>query len=338
LLFRFTKRKERTMSKLKIGLVGAAALVAFAIPAAAMAQSSGDEALANEPTTTQGESVDVESPMPEAKTLVMCEDVEVVFDEQVKDLSADEIAEINADNELLANALREAGIDVTTETDELGVTYPKWSDADDEAAWAILDRFFDDKYGVLTSVKVVDLDDIDLEPADLAFLNEEADALAAHLDAAGFAYTVQTDDLGVRWIEWDFGDEAANEAAKQFFSERYGDFEECQLPQEVIDEINAEGRDLAQALSDAGIAVTMVAEGDGITYPEWAEADDVAAEAVLEQFFGERYGDWKEVEVDLDFGSLKFDDLSDGLGELEERLVESGSGVVRVTVGDEPNA
>ena len=88
-------------------------------------------------------------------------------------------------------------------------------------------------------------------------------------------------ESGVTFPEWDETDEAANAVADAFFEERYGD---CKLPPEVIEEINAEGKELAAALDEAGVSYELVTGPDGVTYPEWA---DDAGDEVAEQFFGE---------------------------------------------------
>ncbi len=56
----------------------------------------------------------------------------------------------------------------------------------------------------------------------LDLVNEEAMALAEHLENAGIEHEVVTGPMGVVWVEWDFSDPAANEAVEEFIIENGG--------------------------------------------------------------------------------------------------------------------
>jgi len=121
-------------------------------------------------------------------------------------------------------------------------------------------------------------------------LNAETDALAAHLDAAGVTYTVVDED-GLRYLDWDFDDEAASDAVDSFYDGLYGDLDldADEMSQELIDELNAETDALAAHLDAAGVVYTIVDEG-GLRYLDWDYDNEAATEAV-EAFYSARYGD-----------------------------------------------
>jgi hypothetical protein len=56
----------------------------------------------------------------------------------------------------------------------------------------------------------------------LDLVNEEAMALAEHLENAGIEHEVVTGPMGGVWVEWDFSDPAANEAVEEFIIENGG--------------------------------------------------------------------------------------------------------------------
>jgi len=126
-------------------------------------------------------------------------------------------------------------------------------------------------------------------------LNADTDALAAHLDGAGVAYTV-VDENGLRYLDWDFDDEAANDVVDAFYDALYGDMDldADEMPQELIDEVNAETDGLAAHLDAAGVVYTIVDEG-GLRYLDW-DFDDEAANDAVDAFYSARYGDEEATE------------------------------------------
>ena len=176
----------------------------------------------------------------------------------------------------------------------------------------------------------------------IAEINAEGADLAAALDAAGVAYQMVADDVGITYPQWDESDPAANETVEQYYADKFGDlfgfgifedfdfdfdfdFDEnldfgfdMDLPEEAIAEINAEGADLAAVLDAAGIAHEMVTDDVGITYPQWDESDPAANEAV-EQYYADKFGELPfqgifdgifDEGFTFDFG-MDFDALSD---------------------------
>jgi len=59
----------------------------------------------------------------------------------------------------------------------------------------------------------------------IEMLNQEAVELAAHLDLAGIAYEIVEGPMGETWVEWDFADDAANQAVEEFYAGREDPFE-----------------------------------------------------------------------------------------------------------------
>ncbi|NNC74528.1 MAG: hypothetical protein HKN93_03340 [Acidimicrobiia bacterium] len=222
----------------------------------------------------------------------MCLDLhedDFFFDEE---LSQEEIDEINAEGASLAAAFDVAGISYEMVTEDVGITYPEW-DWEDDAANEVADEFYSDLYGD------DEWFDEELPQEVIDDINAEGAALAAAFDAAGISYEMVTEDVGISYPEWDWEDDAANEIADGFYEDLYGDEEwfDEELPQEVIDEINAEGAALAEALNAAGISYEMVTDEMGVTYPEW-DWEDPAAEAVVDEFFTDLFGDWEDEFID----------------------------------------
>lgn len=172
------------------------------------------------------------------------------------ELTDADMADLQADEHALAAHLDGLGIEHTYE--ELaftGLRFVEW-DVDDEAANQAVADFWAERFP--------------LSPEDVALLNEEADGLAAHLDAAGIAYTVETAPDGVREVVWD--DEAA--AAEAAVDEYHA------LTPEEIAELNAEADALAAHLTTAGIEHTITTDPDGSRWVEWDDEDEAANIAV----------------------------------------------------------
>ena len=263
-------------TRTKVALAVAGLLVAMSATAIATAQSPGEPAPAE--TVPAAEA-------PEAAVVDEGQvDGEDLKDEDLKDeecfgffgeeLDAELIDEINAEGAALAEAFDAAGIAYEMVTDDEGVTFPEW-DESDEAANAVADELFDELDAEFVK---------DLPPEVIEEINAEGAALADAFDAAGIAYEMVTEPGGISYPEWDWEDEAANEIADEFYDKVWVDdeieFLEEDLPPEVIEELNAEGAALAEALDAAGVAYTLETDELGITYPEWeGEAGDEVAEA-----------------------------------------------------------
>ncbi len=106
--------------------------------------------------------------------------------------TAEELAEINAETEALAEHLRGLGFEVTVETDEFGFTYVDF-ESEDEALFAAMDDF----YRQLFADEIAGWSD-----EEKAEWNAEIDEWVAELAAEGI--TVETEEIapGVYDIVW----------------------------------------------------------------------------------------------------------------------------------------
>jgi len=139
----------------------------------------------------------------------------------------------------------------------------------------------------------------EITPEDIAAMNADEDALAAYLTSKGISHTMTTDEDGYRWVEWDYEDEAANDAVDAFWAQRYP------LTAEEIRDINADEDALAAYLQAHGIAYTVEQNADGTHSTVWDEEDD-AANAAVDAFYEERYPSEESelVEVEIDEAEL----------------------------------
>ena len=154
--------------------------------------------------------------------------------------------------------------------------YVIW-DYDDDRANEVADGVFTELYG-----------DEELDADEIAMIDAETVGLGAAFDAAGISYVVTHDnDLGVRFIDWDYGDDHANEVADQVYEDLYGDefHDDCfdEPSAEELAEWQAVGDELEERLEAEGIAFEIGEDAFGLRFPEWDEADDERAFAILEE-------------------------------------------------------
>jgi hypothetical protein len=134
----------------------------------------------------------------EGVTVAGPEDEGTSADECSREITPEEIATMQADEDALAAYLDGLGIEHRmVDLGVLGVRTVEW-DTGDPAANEAVEDFWDGRDP--------------MPPADVAVYNEHEEALAAHFDAVGIAYTVDTDPDGARTVEWDYDDPAANAA------------------------------------------------------------------------------------------------------------------------------
>ena len=262
----------------KLAIVFGGLIVAMSATAVAMAQSPIDPP-ATEPETKAPDGHGAKC-------------FGVVEGEFEGELPQELLDELNGEGQALAEAFDAAGIDYQLGTDDEGVTFPEW-DKSDAAANQVAEDFFES--GVEKGFFTTDV--MDLPPELVEELNAEGQELADALDAAGMSYEMVTDPAGVAFPEWDWDDEAANEVAEQFLGTKHGECDDIilsdidmDLPQDFIDEINADGAALAAALDAAGVSYELITDDHGVTFPEWDPSDE-AANAVAEEFFGELKGE-----------------------------------------------
>lgn len=250
--------------------------------------------------------------------------------------SADEVAEMNAETDALVTFMADAGFTLTLETDEFGITYPVFSDADEsnDALWDAMDAFYVERYG--------DLDEWQPSADEIAEMNTETTDLVAFLADAGFTVDVETDAAGFTYpifTEADEANDALWQAVDAFYTERYGDldiedadFGDWQPTADEIAEMNAETTDLVAYLADAGFTVEVETDDLGFTYPVFTEADDTndALWQAVDAFYSDRYGDM-DFGDDSDLGDIDFGDVLcdiDEPGMIGSGLVgEAGDGV-----------
>ncbi len=161
-------------------------------------------------------------------------------------LPAEELERIREENAGLIAALEAAGIAFEVVTEEGGYEWVEW-DYEDPAAQEVVDAYFSELYGDEWLGEDCYGEGEEWIPSDedLAAANEEVAAMTAALDEAGVAYTVEEDDNGWRWVEYDYEDPAAMEALDALWMAQSAEF---------AAEIAADLDRLAEAFEAAGIA------------------------------------------------------------------------------------
>jgi hypothetical protein len=195
-------------------------------------------------------------------------------------IPAEELDRIRTENDGLAAALDAAGVTYTRQTDDAGWESVVW-DYEDPAAQAAVDAY----YAVLYPP-------IPPSPEDLERMQSENDALAAAFDAAGIAYTRMADEVGWEWIEWDWENQAANDAAQAVYAELYpmpeGGPDLCAMPMP-----------LPAIEGDVSVGST-----DSVMPGDAGVADDAATGEIAEAPAGDR-----EIAIESEIGILPVEDV-----------------------------
>jgi hypothetical protein len=141
--------------------------------------------------------------------------------------TADELAEINAETDALIEYLADAGFTVEIGTDELGFTYPAFTEADNDndALWRTVEAFNADRYGDPT-LDGTDPYHGDWQPTaeQLAQNNSETEGLIAALAEAGFTVSTATDELGFVYADFtdaDYDNDALMRIVDEYYMELY---------------------------------------------------------------------------------------------------------------------
>ncbi len=152
-----------------------------------------------------------------------------------------------------------------------------------------------------------------LPPELVAELNSEADRLGEALSAAGVAFEMVTDADGVRWPEFDEGDEAAWKVVDDFFAELDGadlgvgdplddpgspvtaeELDACEQlwagdlssdwepTAQEIDQMKSDAAEFRAMLDEAGVDYTLVTDDLGIAWPEFDDTDPAAMAKLTE--------------------------------------------------------
>ncbi|MGI9605902.1 MAG: hypothetical protein ACR2P0_07155 [Acidimicrobiales bacterium] len=191
--------------------------------------------------------------------------------------SAEMLAEQVAYNDSLAAALTEAGIEFELVLDE------EWAwiefDWSDDHAADVSAHVHEEFYGPIDDVPEECLhDEGHWEPSEeeLAEQTELNAALIAALEAGGHGWT-QVDDGTWSWIEYDYDDDAANDAVNGVYEEFYGPFDQeycephaddAEWQTQVAERSERLGR-LALSLETAGVTVEFIDD----EYGSWLTFD-----------------------------------------------------------------
>ena len=185
----------------------------------------------------------------------------------------EDLAAANADTDGLAEVFDRFGVSYTRLADDYGYAWLEY-DYEDVIAESVAASYWTALYPV--QPPTVD---------ELAANRAETDALAAAFDAAGVAYTRNSDESGWEWVEWDYEDPAAQAAADQVYGELYPPEP---IPPEELDRIRAENDGLAAAFDAAGVAYTRTSDESGWEWVEW-DYEDATAQQTVEQYFATLY-------------------------------------------------
>lgn len=111
-----------------------------------------------------------------------------------------------------------------------------------------------------------------------AEMNAEQEELSAYLTARGIANTMHTEN-GSSWVEYDYEDAAAQTAVEDFYWDKHP------MPQEVIDQINADANELVAYLTGRGFTATVVTDRHGLQTAEFDWADQATSDAVADFYW-----------------------------------------------------
>lgn len=184
-------------------------------------------------------------------------------------------ATVNAEQDELAAYLDAHGIAYEMITE--GEFHWVEIDYEDEAAANALDDFYWEKYPMPQDV----IDQI----------NSDAESLAAFLRDRGIEVTVITDRHGLQYADFDWENVDVQTALDDYY------WSQNPLPQDVIDQINADADALAAFLQSKGFEVTVTTDRHGIKTAEW-DWENTEIQAALEEYWGSQVFTIDGVEVD----------------------------------------
>lgn len=207
----------------------------------------------------------------------------------------EEVAQANEENRALAAVLASAGVEAELTADPSGFEYLEWDYADG-VAQSVVNSFYRDRYpdeGFFEEA---------IPEEELQRMIEENAALSVVLDEAGVAYELVTEEAGFEWVEWDEEDSAAQAVVEAFSNEFYPSEP---IPEAELAQIREENAALAAALDQAGVAYELITEEIGFEWVEW-DYEDRAAQAVVDAFYAELYGNEFEDGFEGDFDEACF--------------------------------
>lgn len=271
-----------------LAVASAAAVLVVGLVSVASAQS-GDEPLPKIGVVQVGEA-------PETTPAEDSDDLPEGGIEYLDDWepSAEDIEWMNADTNALVEHLRGLGFEVAVATDEFGVRYVDFDESTDEAIFAAMDDFYRAQFADEVATWS------DAEKTDW---NAGVDEFVAEMATAGI--TVETEEIapGVYDIVWtEELDEAFMDLGGDvFFDGPFDeDWEDGELPEEVIAELNAETDALVDYLEGLGYEVSVTTDELGFTYVDFDETTEEAIFEAMDQFYQERFIDevatWSDAE------------------------------------------
>lgn len=127
-------------------------------------------------------------------------------------ISAEDLARVRAENTALMAALDEAGIEYELVVERDGWEWVEY-DWEDPDAQAVVDDFYAELYGDCWAAEP------EWQPSqeELDEANATTDGMAAAFDAAGVEYTIESDEFGYTWLEWDYDDPDAQAVADAYW-------------------------------------------------------------------------------------------------------------------------
>ena len=313
---------------------GVAALVAFALNDDEPQQVAVVPAAAVQDTDAQDDA-DVDAPEPAeepaeaeaaADSAVARPAVTSFVSEDMAELTCvgeewepteEELAASRAEAEGLAAVLAAAGVDHTVESDPMGFSWVEY-DYEDGIAQAVANSYYRALYPD-EWIEPVDEEIYEIPSEELEHMREENAGLMAALDEAGIAYELVTEEGGWEWVEWDYDDEAAQSAVDAYYAELYGEEwigegDDCIFPEEEwipteedIARADAEVAEMSAVLEAAGVAFTVVEEGNGLRWVEFDYDDPAATEAMDAYWMAQSSESAAAIAADLDRLAAAFD-------------------------------
>ena len=220
----------------------------------------------------------------------------------------EELEEQRAFNDALADAFTAAGIAFERVTLPDGWEFIDY-DLEDEAALQIEMQVAEEFFGGFDDAFDPNLCFVpefepgflpDFEPRDLSLgelerIDELNAAIASAFDAEGIPFTVN-DDGSFPQISWDFLDRTANTVADAAYRSVVGDalIDEDFIPEEILEQIQAETDALAVAFDNAGVPYMIVTDEFGFTSIEYDFTDE-QAQAIADAVFEELYGPFEGI-------------------------------------------
>ena len=268
-----SKRTRIAIAGIVASLVGAVGLAAPSLADSGQPESPTAAVQLVVQEADQGPAT--ETPREESDCVAVLDglDAQHDFDGEDFELTAELMAELNAETDAIVACLAENGVSVGVETDPDGLRWPDIAD-DDDATWDLLDNYFEEACG--------DIEE-GLAGAEVPFADFELPAeVEACLDEMG-----EFDDF-------------------EFDEFEFEEFDAADLTEEEVAELNAETQGLVDFLAENGISVDVETDEHGLIEPNLDSLDDASWE-LLDEYFEQQYGPFEE----FDFEGCDDEDAED---------------------------